>query len=90
MTEVITNMLDPTHDEMMAVLEEYPYFNESDAFDWERAIYWFASDWHSGQLSNLYSVLSTSKYKPGALENCIDPASEAHELYVELEEAFAT
>ena len=44
MAEAITNMLDPPREEMMAVLEAYPYFNEADAFDWERAIYWFASD----------------------------------------------
>lgn len=41
-------------------------------FDIESAIYWFASDYHDGQWSNLYSVLSTSDYRPGPMETGLD------------------
>lgn len=36
-------------------------------FSMEAAIYWFASDYHSGQNSELYSILSTSQYSPSRL-----------------------
>ena len=38
-------------------------------FDFESALYYLATNWHSGQWSELYSILSTSGYKPGRLEN---------------------
>jgi hypothetical protein len=38
-----------------------------DEFDREEAIYWFASDWHSGQESYLYSALSTSLLNPSPI-----------------------
>ena len=58
-------MKDPTYQEL------YDYLaGNSDAkeleFEIEEAIYWFACNYHGGQWSNLYSVLSTSKYSPGA------------------------
>lgn len=37
--------------------------------DIEAAIYWYASDWHSGQSSDLYAVLCASPYTPGPMEN---------------------
>lgn len=36
-------------------------------FDIEAAIYWFAVDYHSGQSSDLYSILSMSDYRPGVM-----------------------
>lgn len=50
--------------------------NEVDEFDIEAAIYWFASDNHSGQWSELYAILSTSEYKPGIMEKSIYDASD--------------
>ena len=44
----------------------YGTYNQA-SFDMEAAIYWFASDWHNGQASELYSVLSTSQYHPSPL-----------------------
>lgn len=41
--------------------------------DVQEGIYWFANNWHGGQVSNLYKVLSQSKYRPGPLHN--GPAS---------------
>lgn len=53
-----------------------PREKESNEFDMEAAIYWFASDYHEGQDSELYSVLSTSKYKPGRSIKSIDDEAE--------------
>jgi hypothetical protein len=59
-------MTDPTIEEMRAVL--------SDAEEWnrEQAIYWFASDHHSGQWSNLYAALCATEYQPSVIERCPD------------------
>ena len=38
-------------------------------FDVAEALYWFAIDWHGGQDSLLYSILSTSTFKPSPLSN---------------------
>ena len=65
---------DPTKEEMINFLETKfqglldPAEAESNEFDMETAIYWFAHDYHGGQWSNLYSVLSTSEFKPSPLE----------------------
>lgn len=37
--------------------------------DGEIAIYWFASEYHSGQSSNLYKALCTIDYNPGRMIN---------------------
>jgi hypothetical protein len=60
-------MKDPTRDDLEEALDAYPFASECDTFDREEAIYAFASDWHSGQGSSLYSVLSTSRFHPGPL-----------------------
>ena len=57
-------------------------------FDAEEAIYWLASDFHGGQWSNLYSVLSTSKFRPGRCSNGPDPDSIAEEFYHHLVSEF--
>lgn len=60
-------MQDPTREEMLACINADGLGGCADEFAIEEAIYWFASDWHGGQGSNLYSVLSTSEFKPGAI-----------------------
>jgi hypothetical protein len=60
-------MKDPTHAEMYSFLETQACGAEDIRFDIEEAIYWFASDYHSGQWSNLYSVLCQSEYTPSQL-----------------------
>lgn len=81
-------MNDPTRNEMLTFLAGfYPY--EAEQFDREEALYWFANDWHGGQWSNLYSVLSTSPYKPGPCCNGCEPESMAEMLYQELEAQYA-
>lgn len=42
--------------------------SEDNYFDAARALYWYASDYHGGQDSDLYSILSTSEYRPGMSE----------------------
>lgn len=65
--------MDPTREELVEVCADYYENNgdDSDIFSQEAAIYWFCSDYHSGQTSNLYSVLSTSKFKPSCLHKDI-------------------
>lgn len=54
---------DPTKQEMVEYLTEQGF----DEFDIEVAIYMFASLWHGGQSSELYSALSTSEFSPGPM-----------------------
>ena len=62
---------------------------EFDMFDIEAAIYWFASHYHGGQWSNLYSVLSTSDYRPSPLcRSHEDESEEIQELYRLLEQVY--
>jgi len=54
------------------------------AFDIARGLYWHCSDWHSGQWSERYSILSTMGYKPGYSETQPSEDEEGDEaaLYV--------
>jgi hypothetical protein len=79
-------MKDPTYDELLEYLEQEFTPDMADEMDRECAIYWFASDYHSGQQSNLYSALSTSLYSPGPLER--GPKWMAEILYEALETEF--
>ena len=79
-------MKDPTYDEMRDHLDSEFNPEMADEMDRECAIYWFANDYHGGQGSNLYSVLSTSEYWPGPIER--GPRSIAKILYEELEREF--
>jgi len=45
------------------------------------AIYWFCADFHGGQNCPLYSILSTSAYKPGIME--YRPSCDAAQLLYE-------
>lgn len=66
----------------------YPGEDESSI---EVAIYWFAYNHHEGQFSDLYSVLSTSDYKPSRLTHNIDDEDDevAKAMYEDLIEKFA-
>lgn len=74
-------MRDPTLEEMVIALSTGGYTDPEDdnSLDIAEAIYWFANDWHGGQNSNLYSVLSTSPFRPSPLAS--GPESPADELY---------
>jgi hypothetical protein len=66
----MAKLLDPSANEMREYLK-LPKFKiyEFTEFDIEGAIYWYASNYHSGQDSELYSALSTSDYTPGCTES---------------------
>ena len=55
---------DPTREDMLAFLQSSPYTAEAGEFDIEAAIYFFASHYHGGQASNLYTALCSSLYRP--------------------------
>lgn len=50
-------------------------------FDREAAIYWFAADHHKGQADPLYSILSTSKFKPGPSHRSVADEGEIAEAF---------
>jgi len=81
--------LDPTRDEMREYLNSTPFIHECDEFDIEESIYWFASDYHGGQWSNLYAALCASDYSPGPITTGCEPDSVASYLYDELVQHFA-
>jgi hypothetical protein len=84
---------DPTKSEMLQYLKKAFHglldVESDDAFgyDAEIAMYWYASDYHSGQDSNLYGVLCNSDYSPNGhtYENEDD---SVHLLYDALEGEF--
>lgn len=58
---------DPTKEEILSFLLNYPatkYIINDNESSVEEAIYYIAYNYHLGQSSNLYSILSTSQYKP--------------------------
>lgn len=56
-----------------------------DYFDAAQGLYWYCADWHGGQSSNLYSILSTLGYKPAMGECGPEEGSVAEDIYRELE-----
>jgi hypothetical protein len=63
--------------DIMVPSEEY--------FDAAQGLYWYCSDYHSGQWSEEYSILSTLGYKPASSECGPDPDSTAADIYAALE-----
>lgn len=61
--------------------------------DWqdeaEIAIYWFANDFHKGQFSDLYKILSTSPYKPGPMMKLEKEDEIIRMMYEDLTENFS-
>lgn len=76
---------DPTREEMLHFLEQQ--FGREEGFEdnAEVSMYWFANDYHGGQWSNLYSVLSTSPFSPGPIANGPEPDSVEEMMYQALE-----
>jgi hypothetical protein len=80
------------HDRMVAKAKDQFKSSEFEGldFDIEAAIYWLASDYHGGQSSPLYSILSTSEFKPGPSHSSVDDEGEiAKEIYDMLAKEFA-
>jgi hypothetical protein len=57
---------------------------EADDFDIEAAIYWLASDYHGGQTSDLYSILSTSEFKPGPSHSSVEDEGETAKMIYDM------
>lgn len=55
------------------------------AFSAACALYWYCTNWHQGQSSDLYSILSKLDYRPGALEHGPDPDGIEAIIYSDLE-----
>lgn len=79
-------MDDPNRAEIDAAINEMPFASEFDQFDREEAIYWYAAEWHGGQGSNLYAVLSASEFKPSRMAR--GPSDTAQIIFDGLEKAF--
>lgn len=75
-------MKDPTKEEMIEFLKsEWEWAGIEDlSSEIEIAIYQFATSYHSGQWSNLYSALSTSDFNPGPMWK-FDNEDIAKDLY---------
>lgn len=58
---------DPTKEEILNFLRNDPatkYVINDNESSVEEALYYIAYNYHTGQSSNLYSILSTSQYRP--------------------------
>lgn len=73
-------------EEMLSFLDkQYGAEGKDDA---EVAIYYFATDFHSGQASELYSILSTSPYSPGPNSSLESEGDIVQMMYSDLEQEF--
>lgn len=59
--------------------------NADNYADAAKALYWYAANYHGGQDSKLYSILSTSIYRPGLMESGVEGDDEAEAWYADLE-----
>lgn len=84
-----TSIQDPTKDEMFNFLRGMYGNEEGFRDDAEVAMYWFANFFHGGQGSNLYSVLSTSRFHPGHSARGPQPDSMEQMMYDDLVMQFA-
>ena len=75
---------DPTKEEMLDYLRSLYGQEEGFADDAEVAMYWFANSYHGGQDSNLYSVLSNSRFNPGPIAKGPEPHSLEEMMYEDL------
>ena len=81
-------MSDPILKELQDIAAQYCDGPVNDDIDAWRAIYWYCANWHGGQSSNLYSVLSTAPYNPGRLENGVESGDMSGIIYDSLESEF--
>lgn len=74
--------------EMMDFLRQSYGTEEDFEYDAEIAIYWFANDYHGGQASELYSILSTSSFRPGPISTLDSEGELVKMMYEDLETKF--
>ncbi len=58
-----------------------------DLFDLAEGLYWYCHDYHTGQSSDEYNVLSTLEFSPSPLATGVEEGSGAHAVYLQLVEA---
>lgn len=63
--------------------------NETIENDGEVAIYYFATDYHEGQNSDLYNILCDSEYKPNSFSTLNSEGETVEMLYMDLVQTFA-
>lgn len=61
-----------------------------DLYNLSDGLYWYCHDYHTGQCSDEYSVLSTLDYSPSPLASGVEEGTTAHEVYSQLVEANQT
>lgn len=86
---ILENIQDPTKEEMLSYLQKMYGREEGFKDDAEVAIYWFANFYHGGQSSNLYSALSTSRFRPGPIARGPEKDSSEKMMYDDLVFKFA-
>lgn len=75
-------MKDPTREEMLEfIAQQYRGCHEMLEAESEEAINQFASEYHAGQNSNLYSALSQSEFRPGPMWSQTEERSFARDIY---------
>ena len=82
-------MNNPTKEELLESIPQI--YKDEEGFDTEVevALYWFATHYHSGKFSHLYSILSTSEYTPGHGQMSIEGEGFlAEEIYHHFVERF--
>ena len=80
----MTKVMDATRDEMVTFCDAIAVDATSDEFDYEEAIYWFASEYHGGQWTNLYAALCASPFRPSILARQVNRDGMAGWFYDEL------
>ena len=76
----MARFIDPTFEEMKTFRADL-FGVEAEEADIAEATYWFAHDYHAGQNSNLYEVLSSSAYHPGPCARGAERDSMAEIMY---------
>lgn len=84
--EDLVEMDKPVKQDMMEYLGSIYGSEEEWRNEAEVAIYYFARDYHSGQWSELYSILSTSPYSPGPYSSLESEGDLAQMMYESLED----
>jgi hypothetical protein len=92
--DVARRFTDPTRAEMLRELTRaYRWTREGQndngwKFDVEEAVYHFASQYHGGQWSNLYSALCASPYRPGPYDRGLEVGSTSFNMMLHLLNTF--
>lgn len=80
---------DPTREEMLEfIAQQYRGCHEMLENESAEAIHQFASEYHAGQNSNLYSALSQSEFRPGPMWSQTEEKSFARDIYNSLVEEY--